>query len=194
MEPTHRDIRAYLVEELKKDIVGPQKEDEELTEGPTSYYLSGILFPADTDINPEEDRDSGDAADEIDDEVDTGTLMATATNPSSIGLTFATKAGEKLSICISAAIYLESKQEDRFSNWKRKSLDIKPIVVDVNRVRTEKIPIVNGLELFCRVRARDEQRIVTLSLMNTHRVRSGYSTGSILFLPTGNHGLVYCLG
>ncbi len=170
MEPTHRDIRAYLVEELKKDIVGPQKEDEELTEGPTSYYLSGILFPADTDINPEEDRDSGDAADEIDDEVDTGTLMATATNPSTIGLTFATDASEILTISLSVAVYLEDKQENKPSSWKRQSLDVKPIVLNVKRVRTKTITIVTGLKLFYRVRARGEQRIVTLSLMNTHRV------------------------
>jgi len=170
MEPTHRDIRAYLVEELKKDLVGPHQVDEELTEGPTSYYLTGILFPADTDIDSEEDKDSGEAADEEDDEIDTGTLMATATNPSSIGLTFSTNAGEILSITIRAAVYLEEKQENRPSIWRRQLLQVKPIVLDVNQTRTQTTPIVIGLGLFSRVRARGERRIVTLSLLNTHRV------------------------
>lgn len=172
MTVTHRDIRSYLVEELKKDLVGPYSLDEELTEGPTSFYLTGILFPADTDIDPEEDKDAGEAADEEDDEIDTGTLMSTATNPSSIGLTFSTSGEETLSVKIRVAIYLEDKQENGPSIWRRHLLPINPVILEVSKAYTDTIPVATGLALFRRVRVRGEQRIVTLSLLNTHRVSS----------------------
>ena len=170
MTVTHRDIRSYLVEALKKDLVGPYRTDEELTEGPTSFYLTGILFPADTNIDPEEDKDAGEAADEEDDEIDAGILMATATNPSSIGLTFTTHKGETLSVKIQVAVYLEVTQENGPSIWRRQMLPVKPIILDVSQPCTETIPITTGLALFRRTRARGEQRIITLSLLNTHRV------------------------
>jgi hypothetical protein len=170
MTVTYKDIRSFMVEELKKDLVGPYKVDEEITEGPTSYYLAGILFPADTDIDPEEDKDSGEAADEGDDEVDTGTLMASAINPSSIGLTFTTAADEKLAITIHVAVYIEEKREKGSSIWKRKILPVKPMILNVSNARNETIEISDGLGLFRRVRVRDEQRIITLSLLNNYKV------------------------
>jgi len=181
MTVTHRDIRSYLVEELKKDLVGPYRTDEELTEGPTFFYLTGILFPADTNIDPEEDKDAGEAADNEDDEIDTGTLIATATNPSSIGLTFTTFSGESLSVKIRVAIYREDKQENGPSIWKRELLPINPVVLKVSKAFTDTIPITTGLALFRRVRAIGEQRIVTLSLLNTHRVSSTTRLDSYCF-------------
>lgn len=169
MTPTQNDIRNYLLEELKIDLVGPYQEDEELKEGPVSYYLTGILFPADSDIDPEEDKDSGEVTDG-DDDIDTGTLMASATNPSSIGLTFATRDIESLSVIINTAIYFEDKQDTGHSLWKRKMLNIAPVVVDVNTPKTERPQLAPGLELFVKVRIRDERRIVTLALVNKHKV------------------------
>ena len=50
-----KDIREHLIEELKKDLIGPREVEEEFvkSEGdiPTSRYLSGVLFPKQTKMD-----------------------------------------------------------------------------------------------------------------------------------------------
>lgn len=167
MSPTHQEVRQYLLEELEKDLVGPDSPDEELKESPTSYYLTGILYPANTEIDPEEDRDSAEASDD-EDEIDTGTLMATASNPSAIGLTFTVPVDSSIKIYISAAIYIPKEQESGYKLWQRKKLEIEPITLMIDRSRTEDMVINSGLRLHIRLRQRETRCVVTLSLVNTH--------------------------
>ena len=59
-----KDIREHLIEELKKDLIGPRSEEEEFVKSkgdvPTSRYLSGVLFPKQTmmdeDLNLKDDQ------------------------------------------------------------------------------------------------------------------------------------------
>ena len=63
------DIRELIIEELKKDLIGPRISDDETfwtwkgsgddensTEGdrPTSRYISGVLYPQSTPLNADD--------------------------------------------------------------------------------------------------------------------------------------------
>jgi hypothetical protein len=52
-------FRNDIVASLKRDLIGPYFEDEEImNEDPVGYYISGILYPRDTgNPAPEEDKE-----------------------------------------------------------------------------------------------------------------------------------------
>ena len=125
MQPKHEDIRKYLIEELNKDLIGPGKVNEELTDPPTVHYLAGILYPENTRVEVEQDEDSNQASSEDDEEADVGTLIAASSNPSSIGMTFVAELGSTLVIKIHAAVYDPGTDETNQRRiWKRRELDI----------------------------------------------------------------------
>ena len=89
-----RDIREHLIEELKKDLIGPRSEEEEFIKSkgdiPTSRYLSGVLYPKQTKIdeNLNLKDDSEDSSDPEQENQNTNPFSATVgTQPSSCGLT-----------------------------------------------------------------------------------------------------------
>lgn len=168
MEPSQAATRDFLIEELRKDLVGPGAADEELTDRPTTRYLAGILYPPKTAVDTEEDKDSGDAP-EADDDIDPGTLMASTFNPSAIGLSFAVENGTSLSIRVRCATYTEteSEKEGRRSTWKRRPLEIAPVVLE-GKPGEGRTVLAPGLELFHRMRVSSGSLHVTLSLLNVH--------------------------
>ena len=85
-----RAMRSDLVSTLSRELLGPfDGPDETLSQRPTNRYLIGRLAPAGTQVSPEEDEGTADAATD-DDSLDTGyaSPISMAMNPSSIGLTF----------------------------------------------------------------------------------------------------------
>lgn len=85
--PTHAGVRADLVDVLRRELLGPEEENEEIPERATLRYLVGRLAPAGTALSPEEDDSSGEAtSDEEDSDVGASSALYAAMNPSSIGL------------------------------------------------------------------------------------------------------------
>ena len=78
------EVREYLVEALKLDLVGPgvshELADERLRGWvrPSSWYLTGFLIPSDT---PFEDRSDVDEDDSLDEVSDTAGLVEDANAP-----------------------------------------------------------------------------------------------------------------
>src|SRR5690349_21757418 len=64
------DLRDYLINELEYDLVGPRSEDEVIYDkaGPRSWYASGILFPKNTNFNPEDEEKVSAGGDEEEDD------------------------------------------------------------------------------------------------------------------------------
>ena len=152
MAEGHRLVRQYLVEELKRDLVGPERVNEELEERPTSRYLTGILYPKDSQIAIEEDQDSGEATGP-DEGMDQGVVMATTTNPSAIGMTFTVATGTEIEVLPSAAIYLESSQAEGHRDfWRRQPVHIAPEYFKVTGDKLQRIPLTAGLMLMVRFR------------------------------------------
>lgn len=169
MLTSHKEIHNYLIEELKKDLIGPQKNDEELTDPPTLHYLSGILYPKNSEVDPEQDDDANQAA-EDDDEQDMGTLIAATSNPSSIGVTFIVEKNETISIFIKIARYepeIDSTTQRRI--WKRREINIDPVVIRISNSTVKRKVVAPGLSLMIRVRERKDANIVTLSLSNIYQ-------------------------
>lgn len=50
----HAIVRQKILEAVRKDLIGPSSECEELNEVPTSSYITGLLYPADTAVTEDE--------------------------------------------------------------------------------------------------------------------------------------------
>lgn len=174
---TREEIRAYLLDELQKDFIGPSRLDEELTDPPVSHYMAGILFPPETMVDPEQDEEANEAPLD-DDEMDPGTLMAAAFNPSAIGLTFSVSRGETLQISVSTATYTPIRSDDpddKGTIWQRKQISPDPVILKTDEPGTAGFDLKDGLKLYTRKRLRGTRMIITVSLLNDHDV-SGLRT------------------
>jgi len=114
-------LRDYLVDALRKDLVGPSRPDEELTDRPTIHYIAGILYPQGSHVSPEEDDEAAEAAPE--DDIDPGTLMAAAFNPSAMGLTFSVAHAERLLVHVNVATYASEKEWGERAEGKTTPID-----------------------------------------------------------------------
>jgi len=86
-------FRDQIVTRLVEDLVGPADPDEVLSDRPTQRYSTGILYPRDARIGPQEDEDGGlpvnipeDAASEPE---EAGVSLHAALKPATAGLSFA---------------------------------------------------------------------------------------------------------
>lgn len=101
--------RERLLDTLSRDLIGPQKaEDEVVSDHPLDLYITGILYPRDSTLPPEEDDDRESAGDE---ESDTGPGIPSSilTRPNVMGLSFALQ-GELPRIRVSATMGLYSRE------------------------------------------------------------------------------------
>ena len=80
-------VRERLLDALKVDLLGPESQDEVLTQSPGTRYLLGMLAPSGTKLSPSEDDDSSSAA-AGDEEQEQGPRVSQQLTPSSIGLSF----------------------------------------------------------------------------------------------------------
>lgn len=109
--------RRDLLTAISKDIVGPEREDEILSEVPTTRYSSGILFPKDEETEPELDaeRKLGIGDDRpLDDEEADGLIEQTSSfYPSAMGLSYIVdKDCRKLTVSLAAARYIRIEESD----------------------------------------------------------------------------------
>jgi hypothetical protein len=79
--------REYLVESLRRYLLGPSTQDENFSESPLSKYLIGILYPAGTDFDSAEDDSRSDYSEDAESNEPEVTFPTTQTRkPTSIGL------------------------------------------------------------------------------------------------------------
>lgn len=50
----HAIVRQKILDAVRKDLIGPASDCEQLNEVPTSSYITGLLYPADTDVTEDE--------------------------------------------------------------------------------------------------------------------------------------------
>ncbi|WP_340378726.1 helicase-related protein [Streptomyces sp. SS7] len=131
----HYTARQSLVDQLRRDLLGPGAEDEVLTQDPPiTTYPIGVLFPRPADDNAMEERVAGlletDGPDEApilaySDTEDTGyelgVSLANDRRPSSMGLTFAVDPSESSAVAVraEAAMYDPIDIEGRVVSAKR---------------------------------------------------------------------------
>ncbi|MFM7204972.1 MAG: hypothetical protein ACKO6N_29720 [Myxococcota bacterium] len=122
--------RERLLNTLSRDLMGPQSaEDEVVFARPLDLYMTGILYPRDSKLPPEEDDDRQSAGDEEND-TGPGIPFSAMTRPNVMGLSFALE-GELPRIRVSASMglydpesspELEVVKEPTGQRWRRRPL------------------------------------------------------------------------
>lgn len=113
-QKSHYRLREDLVESLRTELLGPAGgTDERIPQSPTSRYLVGRLAPAGTAVAAIEDDGGGAVgADSDDAEVENESPLASALNPSSIGLSMVVGESEsEVEVCVTWGEYTESVDE-----------------------------------------------------------------------------------
>src|SRR5688500_5341746 len=93
---TKTSARERMISRLREDLVGPRSEDEVLVARPSDVYLTGILWPKNTTLAPEEDErlavaPSGEeGGDDAEDQAQPQAV--TMRRPSTAGVSFAARA------------------------------------------------------------------------------------------------------
>ena len=87
----NNDIREILIDEIKKDIIGPRgEEDEEYWgyERPQTRYFSGVLYPRKTPFKSDDQLKNTNAGttDDEEEEDESSFTIAVGTKPSSLGM------------------------------------------------------------------------------------------------------------
>ena len=158
------DVREYLVEALKLDLVGPGAGHDladELLPGwrrPSNWYLTGFLIPSDTPLDDRSDLDEDDSLDEV---PDTAGLVEESAEerraakkgffPSSIGLSFLVSEDTgALEVTVRWGDYTLGEGEDAegkpLSVWQRRAQE-RTVRVDLSDPPDHRVPASGGLRL-----------------------------------------------
>lgn len=198
----HYAFREQLAERLCADLLGPVAGPTEvLDEEPATAYITGVLYPMRRD--PEEERNERSEQDldltparlAVDEIPDTGVAMANRQMPSALGLTFAVDArrASTVTVSVTAAVYDPIDENDQIVlarraerggidtehtvRWRRRSLSIEPIDVEIEHAREERRGLGEGLGLELRMNVRradgDGNVAVTATLVNTRTAPRG---------------------
>lgn len=168
---------------LFKDLVGPVKPDEKLTEMPTQYYIMGKLYPRSTNHNtPSQDLESDDLLENPIEEYDSPIASCNQMTPSSMAITFAIKSGiQTFNIRTSFAVYarqenIGTKEHGNVApwmpTWERTPFQTSNLVnlSDDSNIRefsvgNETYPAF--LKIYIRKTTSDGNKIITAVLENT---------------------------
>ena len=86
-------FRDRVLARLVEDLVGPLDANEVLSDRPTQRYSTGILYPRDTPMEPQENEDGGGAVNLVEDAAseveEAGVSLHAALKPATAGLSFA---------------------------------------------------------------------------------------------------------
>lgn len=208
----HYRFRTKLVERLQLDLLGPAGGvDEVLTDAPVTAYSAGVLFPRRTDEEllavaaAELDVDLASATLAADEKPDIGVSLANRQTPSSMGLTFAVapSVSHTITVSVSVAMYdpvdkegrpVEAKRAARRTTdeqdlrWKRRTLDLAPVTMDITEPRSPTVELAAGTELRMRIRPADPATgavSITVALVNDREIGSyDLQDAHCLFQPT----------
>lgn len=128
--------REAIVTRLRADLIGPRQGDETLESRPSDVYLSGILWPKNTAIAPEEDESLGVAAGGEEDGKDSAEPAQASgmRRPSTAGLSFATSTTEgqnaRVRVTIRFATYTPA-EKGRAYQWTRVQHNIGPLELEL---------------------------------------------------------------
>lgn len=182
-------FRDLIVTRLIEDLVGPLEPDEALSDRPTQRYSTGILYPRDARIEPQEDEDGGlavnideDAASEPE---ESGVSLHAALKPATAGLSFALEPSQHdlppvIRIGVACGVYrrfavddagnpLDGAPADRaHERWRRIPLSASvDMELRPGETRTDLIAHgIDGLELYVLMTPHAGLATITLALAN----------------------------
>lgn len=163
--------REQLLHHVVRDLIGPQNGvHEEIKAWPSDQYISGILYPASQEANPEDDDDR-DGVD--DDEGSPGTVVPSGMTrrPSVMGISFAIEGDSpRIRITGRGARYAAQGADDKGkppASWIRRPVDLSPGSVIEVKAGLQSIKTVHDAMWWVRGLLRDGRWQVTVALQNT---------------------------
>jgi hypothetical protein len=129
--------REMMVSRLRVDLIGPRSADETLPARPSDIYLTGILWPRNTALAPEEDErlavGSGgeDGGDDADDQAKPQAVVMR--RPSTAGISFAASSSAKptVKVHVRYSTYIDI-DDDGKTRWQRRGHE--PEAIDVELI------------------------------------------------------------
>ena len=166
------EIRNILLDELKKDLVGPRTDEEVLPIRipPTNQYLSGILFPLETKIDPDEnERLSYEINDDGNDVPYEAVEQNIGIKPSSIGLTCNIKIDTKQIIAeVKFGRYDKGTSEDRDGKFWKRSQCSENYTINLDN-SSDKLHISNDVMLNYTINKHDTHFSISIFLINNKK-------------------------
>jgi hypothetical protein len=141
-------VREKALSRLREDLIGPGVPDETLAARPSDVYLTGILWPKNTALAPEEDERLSAAPGEEeggDDAEDQARPQAVIMRrPSTAGLSFAVsgKNVPTVRVHVRFGMYVETDDGGE-TRWKRRQHSPEPIETEL-QTGSRDIPITSG--------------------------------------------------
>ena len=175
------EIRDYIVNEIKNNIVGPRSNDEEINFNPKNEYFSGILFPNDWELDDEDKEfDGGDS-----EENDSGTSEISKDKlykQSSFGLTcLLKKETKKINAKVSFGIYNTSEQQ---YHYKRTHYDENFIIDTTINQNTQNFKTDSKFYIQYNIRKKFDSVLLDLYVINGHKVNNKKdSINQLMFQP-----------
>ncbi|MFN3539251.1 MAG: helicase-related protein [Rhodococcus sp. (in: high G+C Gram-positive bacteria)] len=161
-------FRSEMVEDLRRDLLGPAGGDEEiLEEAPLDRYVVGVLWPLDDALQDEPEPDSAEP-DTVDGASDSPVAQSLMRYPSSMGLTFTVDSTlvHEVHFDISAARYEPSEDlvepddssprrrgRTRPATWSRKLVRPDRVTHSLATKGAVKLSVAPGLELYVLTRS-----------------------------------------
>jgi hypothetical protein len=179
MPPSAMELRMQLLDELRKDLIGPETATERLDDPPTVAYLTGILYPADMDIDAEEDEKLEKFnGDETEEEADTnGVIFSRTINPASLGLSFAVEDGVgSLEVEVSYGLYTKCGPR-RTDGWQRSQFTRNVTLALSQSGGRQDLENQGSLQWIVRARP-GKKRSVSVFLVNRNRTPDPQASGA----------------
>ncbi len=144
--------REAIVTRLEEDLIGPRSVDELLRSRPSDVYLSGILWPRNTAIAPEEDERLAVAPGEGEEGEDAADAAQPSSvqmrRPSTAGLSFAARAGDggvpQVEATVRFGMYVPEERDG--AGWWRRIQVSPPTLTIALEGESRDIPLVGGPE------------------------------------------------
>lgn len=194
---TYSELRENYIDSMEKELIGPKYGVEEvIKERPNVFYLGGMLYPANVeveDLQPQElysntdEHEDGDNHYMTEQEEDDDEEIATNQNrfhQSSIGLTCNISPEVKnVSVLITYGKYEETKEEKK-KVYKRTNL-IQPQTLNLTKNRDSLYFEDGNLELLWLVKRKEEKVFLSVFLVNRYKLEqsSDIPIEHIIFQP-----------
>lgn len=166
--------RDKMLSRLREDLIGPRAVDEVLSARPSDVYLTGILWPKNTALAPEEDErlavapGEEDGGDDAEDQVRPQAVVMR--RPSTAGLSFAASGSDLPTVRaqVQFGMYSEVDSDGR-TRWQRQQHSPSPIDIKL-QLGSRDVPItsreVTGLRLNVRCIRFSAGVLATITLVN----------------------------
>lgn len=196
--------RERILSRLKTDLVGPHENHEMLKGKPSDTYLTGILWPSQTQMSPDEDEKissqslpKGEEAISGEEEVSFSRLI----KPSVAGLSFALSGGEgspAISVNVNFSTYSPCQKEGNMTQedislaegqkkiitvWERNKCDISDIKYDISpgtrNIDLKPFGAPYGVYINIRNVCWEDKFLVTVTLVNNQSTDSSMDRNSL---------------